>query len=88
MDPYTCARGETISSNIRVSVRKSQTSEYSKFCTRSFFLFIYFLVLAFYFSKTSVVLLIDWCACIIRAFESVFYDLDDAITTASKVILF
>ena len=39
-------RGETISSNIRVIVRKFQTSEYSKFCTRPFF-FVFFVFLFF-----------------------------------------
>ena len=32
--------------------------------------------------------LIDWYAFIMHAFESVFYDSDDAITTASNVSLF
>ena len=39
---WLSSRGETISSNIRVSARKFQTSEYSKFCTRSFFCFFCF----------------------------------------------
>ena len=54
-------RGETIGLNIRVFVRKCQTSEYSKFCTRWVFLVH---LLEFCFSKTLVVPLIHWYACL------------------------